>query len=59
MTCPTCASEKIVKNGSIHTGKKKFWCHACGRQCVEHPAHPPIGDATKHLIDTLLLEKIP
>ena len=53
MTCPRCFSENIVKNGSIHTGKKKFLCRACGRQFVEHPDHQPIGDATKHLIDKL------
>jgi insertion element IS1 protein InsB len=34
-------------------------CHGCGRQFVEHPAHQPVGDATKQLIDKLLLEKIP
>jgi len=59
MKCPTCQSEKIVKNGSIHTGKKKFWCHGCGRQFVEHPEHQPRGDATKQRIAKLLLEKIP
>lgn len=59
MQCPTCQSEKVVKNGSIHHGKKKFLCRACGRQFVEQPKHPPIGDPAKHLIDKLLLEKIP
>ena len=58
MICPTCFSENIVKNGSIHNGKKKCLCRACGRQFVEHPDHPPIGDTTKHLIDKWLLEKI-
>lgn len=59
MNCPTCHSEKIVKNGSIHNGKKKFLCQACGRQFVENPQQKTIGNETKRLIDKLLLEKIP
>ena len=59
MTCPRCSSEKIVKNGSIHNGKKKFLCQTCGRQFVDNPQHQPISEETKQLIDKLLLEKIP
>jgi insertion element IS1 protein InsB len=59
MNCPTCHSETIVKNGSIHNGKKKFLCKACGRQFVENPENKPISEETKHLIDQVLLEKIP
>ncbi len=59
MKCPTCQSEKIVKTGSIHHGKKKFWCPTCGRQFVDQPVKPPIGDDTKRLIDQWLLEKRP
>jgi insertion element IS1 protein InsB len=59
MKCPRCSSEAIVKNGSIHTGKQKYKCKACGRQFVENPKHPAISDETKALIDKLLLEKIP
>jgi transposase-like protein len=56
--CPTCHSECVVKNGSIHTGKQKFACKACGRQFVEDPQLRIISDETKALIDTLLLERI-
>ena len=59
MECPRCKSEQIIKNGSIHTGKQKYMCKACGRQFVENPKHPGISDETKELIDKLLLEKLP
>ena len=59
MLCPKCNSEQIIKNGSIHTGKQKYQCKACGRQFVENPKHPAISDETKDLIDKLLLEKLP
>ncbi len=59
MKCPRCNSENIVKNGSIHNGKKKFICKDCGRQFVENSANKPISEEKKKLIDKLLLEKIP
>jgi transposase-like protein len=48
----------VVKNGSIHTGKQKFACKACGRQFVEDPQFRIISDETKALIDKLLLERL-
>ena len=59
MKCPKCNSEKIVKNGSIHNGKKKFMCKDCDRQFIENPANNPISEEKKKLIGKLLLEKIP
>ena len=59
MTCPSCQSNRIIKNGSIHNGTPKFACKDCDRQFVENPIHPPISVETKELIDKLLLEKIP
>ena len=59
MNCPTCNSVNIVKNGSIHNGKKKFKCKDCGRQFVKDPAKKRIDEAQKELIDKLLLERIP
>ena len=59
MKCPRCNREAIIKNGSIHIGKQKYQCKACGRQFVENPKHPAISDETKELIDKLLLEKLP
>ena len=57
-TCPKCASSKTVKNGHIQNGKQRFLCHECGRQFVEKPAQKLISQATRDLIDRLLLERI-
>ena len=59
MRCPRCNSEAVVKNGSIHNGKKKFMCKDCGRQFIENPTNKPISEEKKKLIDRLLLEKLP
>lgn len=58
-TCPACHSSHVVKNGSIHNGKQNHKCKDCGRQFVRDPQTKTIDKATKHLIDKLLLEKIP
>ena len=59
MVCPGCSSENTIKNGTIHNGKQKYECKECGRQFVEHPQNKTISQATKELIDKLLLEKVP
>ena len=56
--CPSCGSDHVVKNGRIHTGKQNHRCRGCGRQFVENPAHPPITQEQKSLIDRLLLERL-
>ena len=58
MNCPTCQSENIIKNGSIHNGKQKYACKDCNRQFVLEPENC-IAQDKKDLIDKLLLEKIP
>lgn len=57
--CPACGSQRVVKNGTIHNGKQNHKCQDCGRQFVQDPQNKLIDDATKRLIDKLLLEKIP
>jgi transposase-like protein len=57
--CPVCQSSHVVKNGRIHNGKQNFKCRECGRQFVPDPQNKIIDQATKTLIDKLLLEKIP
>lgn len=57
-TCPACSSTHIVKNGKIHNGKQNFKCRQCGRQFVQDPQNKSIDQATKTLIDKLLLERI-
>ncbi|MEB3828480.1 IS1 family transposase [Phormidium sp. CCY1219] len=58
-SCPTCLSNKIIKNGSTHHKKQKYLCKECGRQFVELPQKKYISSEFKTLIDRLLLEKIP
>ena len=57
-SCPDCASQHTVKNGRIHTGKQRFLCRNCGRQFVEHPTNKIIDQATRELVDRLLLERL-
>ena len=58
MNCPKCNSTEIVKNGRTHYGKQRFRCQACQRQFVENPSRQPIDQATRQLIDKLLLERL-
>ena len=58
-TCPVCHSSNVIKNGSIHNGKQNHKCKNCGRQFVQDPQNKIIDEATKRLIDKLLLKKIP
>ncbi|NBD15760.1 MAG: hypothetical protein GVY04_06315 [Cyanobacteria bacterium] len=53
-----CASAKTVKNGRIHNGKQRFKCHDCERQFIKQPTKKVIDQATRELIDRLLLERI-
>lgn len=59
ITCPSCNSKHIVKNGMIHNGKQNHRCNDCHRQFVLNPQNKLIAGETKALIDKLLLEKIP
>jgi transposase-like protein len=59
LSCPLCASKRIIKNGCIHNGKQNHRCKDCGRQFVEDPQNKIISQETKELIDKLLLEKLP
>jgi transposase-like protein len=58
LTCPSCHSEKTVKNGHIHNGKQRFKCCRCNRQFVENPEKITISQEKRELIDRLLLERI-
>jgi insertion element IS1 protein InsB len=59
MICPECGSTSVVKNGSIHNGKKKFMCNNCGRQYVLNPENKIISQDMWDIVDRLLLERIP
>ena len=58
MNCPKCQSAQIVKYGHRHYGKQRFRCQECGRQFVLAPTRQPIDEATRALIDKLLLERL-
>ena len=59
MTCPTCGSHDISKNGMTRRGKQNYKCRDCGRQFVEDPQWKPKDKDTFGLVELLLLEKIP
>ena len=56
--CPTCGSENLIKNGSVHNSKSKHQRKSCGRQVVDNPSRITISNETKQLINRLLLERI-
>ena len=57
--CPRCQSVRVVKNGTIHSGKPKWMCKDCRRQFVADPVIRRISDETKQTVDKLLLERVP
>jgi len=59
MTCPTCGSHEISKNGTTRRGKQNYKCRDCNRQFVEDPQWQPKDKDMVGLIALLLLEKIP
>lgn len=58
MNCPKCQSPQIIKYRRIHYGKPRCRCQDCGRQFVEGATRQPINEATRQLIDKLLLERL-
>jgi insertion element IS1 protein InsB len=56
--CPQCQSSKYKKNGHIHSGKQNHQCHDCGRQFVDCFEQYLVSDATRALIERLLVERI-
>jgi len=58
LSCPTCSSDDIMKNGRTRRGKQNHKCRECGRQFVEDPQWKPKDKDTIALVKLLLLEKI-
>jgi insertion element IS1 protein InsB len=56
--CPQCKSSRYKKNGHIHNGKQNHQCHDCGRQFVDCFEQYLVSDATRALIERLLVERI-
>ena len=59
LTCPTCGSHNIIKNGLTRRAKQNHKCKDCERQFVEDPQWRVIPPDTKAIIDRLLLERVP
>ncbi|WP_445242493.1 IS1 family transposase [Microcoleus vaginatus] len=59
LSCPTCGSDDIMKNGTTRRGKQNHKCRDCGRQFVEDPQWKPKDKDIIALVNLLLLEKIP
>ncbi|NEP07852.1 MULTISPECIES: IS1 family transposase [unclassified Okeania] len=55
INCPECQSTKIIKYGHTHDGKPRFRCTHCGRQFVENPSRGSMDEATRIMIDQMLL----
>lgn len=58
MSCPSCSSNAIKRNGHIHNGKQNHRCKDCGRQFVLENSQKLVSAAQKETINKLLLEKI-
>jgi len=55
MTCPTCGSHDISKNGTTRRGQQNYKCRDCGRQFVEAPQWQPKSKDPFGLVDLLLV----
>ncbi|NEP88290.1 MAG: IS1 family transposase [Okeania sp. SIO2C2] len=55
INCPECQSTKIIKYGHTHDGKPRFRCTHFGRQFVENPSRGSMDEATRIMIDQMLL----
>ena len=58
LTCPSCSSTTIKKNGHIHNGKQNHRCLNCGRQFVLDPQQKIIDEEKRSLIRQALLERV-
>jgi insertion element IS1 protein InsB len=56
--CPRCGSPKYKRNGHIHNGKQNHQCRDCGREFVTCFEQHLIPDATRALVERLLVERI-
>lgn len=57
LTCPSCTSCKIVKNGKTYYGKQNHKCKDCNRQFVLDNQHT-VCNLRKSYVEALLVERI-
>jgi transposase-like protein len=58
LSCPSCSSTTVKKNGHIHNGKQNHQCLNCGRQFVIDPQNKVISEERRSLIRQTLLERV-
>lgn len=58
LSCPSCNSTTIKKNGHIHNGKQNHQCLNCGRQFVLDPQNKIINEEKQSFIRQALLERV-
>ena len=58
LTCPSCSSSTIKKNGHIHNGKQNHQCLNCGRQFILNPEQKIINEEKRSLIRQALFERV-
>jgi transposase-like protein len=58
LSCPSCNSTTIKKNGHIHNGKQNHRCLNCGRQFVIDPQNKVISEEKQAFIRQALLERV-
>jgi transposase-like protein len=47
LSCPTCTSDKLVRNGHAPNGKQRYFCRECKRSSRENPAPRGYSDERK------------
>ena len=57
LTCPNCASHKIIMYGTTHHKKQRYRCKECSRQFVENNDHW-ISEEKRVYIEGLLRERV-
>jgi IS1 family transposase/transposase-like protein len=55
ITCPSCASRHVVKNGTTRNRKQKYLCRACGRQFIRDYSYQGCRPEVRSLIIPMTL----
>ena len=58
LTCTSCKSVTVVKNGHAHTGKQRYLCRACGDQFTLEPQNRRISPELEARVESLLTERL-
>lgn len=58
ISCPSCNSTLIKKNGRIANGKQNHQCLECKRQFVNDPEQKIVKQETRNLVKKTLLERV-